>query len=375
MVVSTSLERVAFTAGLGGLLLGLTLIGDVSLVGPDPRVVVGGLIVGGLVGIVVAIVVGLRRREPFLDVRAFRKPAYAGAALVSLLTGYAFATAIIGAAVVVDRVRYGGPSEQQVVLGALAGATAVGALLSGLIVRRGALGLVTVVGLVMCAAALLLMSRWDPATSVAAMAGALALFGLGFGATVTPRSTAAAEALGSAAFGAAAATVTVARMIGMAIGLAVLTAYGSTTIDRLTAEVYATPDAYQALLPPELVGRPLNDGLVVAALEAWAAGEAARILGGIFLVAMVVTLAAIPAALAMGVRPRILRADRRASEAAREGTRQADPDLREALGDGLGGDGDRDGADPAGRAPEGRGPGPREPDGSGPAERGPSVAL
>ena len=74
-----------------------------------------------------------------------------------------------------------------------------------------------------------------PATSVAAMAGALALFGLGFGATVTPRSTAAAEALGSAAFGAAAATVTVARMIGMAIGLAVLTAYGSTTIDRLTA--------------------------------------------------------------------------------------------------------------------------------------------
>ena len=217
------------------------------------------------------------------------------------------------------------------------------------------------------------MSRWEPATSVAAMAGALALFGLGFGATVTPRSTAAAEALGSAAFGAAAATVTVARMIGMAIGLAVLTAYGSTTIDRLTAEVYATPDAYQALLPPELVGRPLNDGLVVAALEAWAAGEAARILGGIFLVAMVVTLAAIPAALAMGIRPRILRADRRAGEPAGDGTRQADPDVREALGDRLGGDGD--GTDPGGRAPEGRGPGPRGPDRSGPAKRGPSVAL
>jgi hypothetical protein len=97
-------------------------------------------------------------------------------------------------------------------------------------------------------------------------------------------------------------------MIGMAIGLAVLTAYGSTTIDRLTAAVYATPDAYQDLLPPELVGRPLDDGLVVAALEAWAAGEAARILGGIFLVAAAVTLLAIPAALAMGRRPRILSA-------------------------------------------------------------------
>ena len=56
----------------------------------------------------------------------------ASAALVSLLTGYAFATAIIGGAVFVDRVLYGGPDEQRLALGALAGATAVGALVSGL---------------------------------------------------------------------------------------------------------------------------------------------------------------------------------------------------------------------------------------------------
>ena len=48
--------------------------------------------------------------------------------LVSLLTGYALATAIVGAAVFVDRVRYGGPQEQQVALGALAAMMAVGAL-------------------------------------------------------------------------------------------------------------------------------------------------------------------------------------------------------------------------------------------------------
>ena len=45
---------------------------------------------------------------------------------MSLLTGYAFATAIIGGAVFVDRVLYGGPDEQRLALGALAGATAVG---------------------------------------------------------------------------------------------------------------------------------------------------------------------------------------------------------------------------------------------------------
>ncbi len=292
---------VAFSLGLAGLLLGITLLGEGSA-----TTVAVGLLAIGVAGLAGAVVLGLRRPDPFLDVRSFRHPGYAGAALVSLLTGYGFATAIIGAAVVVDRVLYGGPADQQVALGALAGATALGALVSGWLVRRVSIGLVTVGGVLAAAAALALMATWDPATTLATMAIALGLFGLGFGATVTPRSTAAVEALGPANFGVASATVTVARMIGMAVGLAVLTAYGSTTIDRLTDQVFSTPGAYLDLLPPALAGRPLDDGLVVAALEAWAAGEAARVLGGVFLVAAGVMLAALPPALAMGRRTRIL---------------------------------------------------------------------
>ena len=72
---------------------------------------------------------------------------FSSAALVSLLTGYGFATAIIGGAVFVDRVLYGGPDEQRLALGALAGATALGALVSGFVVRVLSLRLVTLVGL------------------------------------------------------------------------------------------------------------------------------------------------------------------------------------------------------------------------------------
>ena len=100
------------------------------------------------------------------------------------------------------------------------------------------------------------MAGWTPSTTIAAASAAAGLFGLGFGLTVTPRSTAAVEAAGRAAFNRHSATVTVARMIGMAVGLAVLTAYGSTTIDRPDRPVYASPEAYEAFLPPELVGRP-----------------------------------------------------------------------------------------------------------------------
>ncbi len=297
-----------FSAFLVGMLGALTLLG--SRAGPDggldPQTV--SLVLAGVavVGLVVTIGRGLRVPDPFLDPRLFRSLPFSSAALVSLLTGYGLATAIVGAAVFVDRVLYGGPDEQRIALGALAGATAVGALVSGFAVRVLSLRLVTLAGLVASVAALWWMAGWTPATSVEQAALALAVFGFGFGITVTPRSTAAVEAVAPSAYGIASSTVTVARMVGMAVGLAILTAYGSTTIDRLYDQVYASPDAYKQFVPDSLTDRPLKDGQVVEALEQWAAGEAARIMVGIFMVAAVVTAVAIPPALLLDRRKRML---------------------------------------------------------------------
>ena len=133
------------------------------------------------------------------------------------------------------------------------------------------------------------MAAWDASVEIGTVALTLGAYGLGFGLTVTPRSTAAVEAAGRRAFGVASAVVTVARMIGMAVGLAILTAYGSTTIDRLADEIYATPDAYLQVIPANLRDRPLRDPFVVQALEEWASREAASIMVGLFVVAAVVT--------------------------------------------------------------------------------------
>ena len=288
---------VALAAGLVALtLLGARPSADAPIA---PAAITGALAVPAVLATLLAVVRALRQEDPFLDVRLFRERAFSAAALVSAMTGYAFATAIIGGAVFVDRVLYGGPDEQRLALGALAGATALGALLSGFAVRFATYRAVTLVGLAASVAGLVLMSRWSPTSTIVDVASALALFGIGFGLSVTPRSTAAVEAAGRAAFGAASSVVTVARMLGMAVGLAVLTAYGSTTIDRLSAEVYATPDAYLAYIPETLRDRPLKDPLVVEALESWASREAASIMVGLFLVAALVTVAAGPPALAM----------------------------------------------------------------------------
>ena len=60
--------------------------------------------------------------------------------------------------------------------------------------------------------------------------------------------------------------------------------------------------ARDAVLPPALHGRPLQDPFVVDALETWAAGQAAGILAGLMAVAAIVMLVAILPAVAM--RPR-----------------------------------------------------------------------
>ena len=234
---------------------------------------------------------------------------------MSLLTGYGFATAIIGGAVFVDRVLYGGPDQQRIALGALAAATAAGALGSGPRAPRVGLRLTTLVGLPPRSSRSSAWRPGRPARSIGEVAAWLALFGAGFGLTVTPRSAAAVEALGERAFGIASAAVTVARMIGMAIGLAALTAFGSTVIDRLWAEIRATPDAYKAFIPESLRDRAFNDGLVVQALEQWASSEAARILVGVFLVAAAIMAVAVVPALVMGRR-----GDRTATAEAPEGS-------------------------------------------------------
>ncbi len=320
-ILGAAVWSVALAAGLGAItLLGSRDTGE----GPNPAVVSGVLALVAIVGTVVTVVRGTRLADPFLDPRLFRSLTFSSAALVSLLTGYAFATAIIGGAVFVDRVLYGGPDQQRFALGALAAATALGALLSGFAVRFLSLRVVTLVGLLASAGSLLWISRWTPAVDLRDVALALGIFGFGFGLTVTPRSTAAVEVAGRASFGMASAVVTVARMIGMAIGVAVLTAYGSTTIDRLYDQLFAVPDGWKQVIPVELRDRPLRDGFVVEALERWAAAEASSILVGLFVVAGIVTIVAIPPGLALGGRPGMLATDRARRGSATAGG--ADPD-------------------------------------------------
>jgi MFS family permease len=282
--LGAALSSIALLAGL----LAITLIGDAAPM--SPAVALAAAVVAVASG-ALAVRRMLRIPEPFLDLRLFADRGFLGAVLVSLLTGYAMATAIVGMAAFIDRVRFAGPEEQGVVLGPMALGMAVGALAAGLAARRASGTLVTLAGLAIGVAGFVALSTVRIDTDIAVPVAAVSVLGLGIGLTVTPRTAAAVEAAGRAAFGMASGVVTVARMAGMALGMAILTAFATTRIDAVSAAI--RDEAFRdTLLPPELVGAPLSDPLVLDALEAWASAEAAIVLGQLFIVAALVLLVA-----------------------------------------------------------------------------------
>ncbi len=143
----------------------------------------------------------------------------------------------------------------------------VGAVLGGMLVRRAGAALVTSGGLVVAAIGLFGMTRWsvgvlaEPASTVL-----LALVGLALGLTLAPVNAAALAAVPTEAHGSASSVVVVARMVGMVVGLALLTAIGLHRYYLETATL-ADPTDGQALLAAAVVQvQSVFAGAAVAAL-------------------------------------------------------------------------------------------------------------
>ena len=292
---------------LGALLAALTLVlgvGALSLAGQrgwgDPFIL-GGIAAAVVVG-AAFVVRGLRQATPLVDPRLFSDARFAASNGVSLLTGYTLATAIIGGPVFVNRVLNAGAGRSAAALTALTLAIAVGAVVGGVISGAAGARLTAVAGVALTAIGLFLASGWGVGTDLPRLQRDLAIFGAGFGLTVSPRATAAVEAAGPSAYGVASAMLQVTRTIGMSVGLALLTSIGQNRIDELNALVNDPPrrDALvTALGHPEFVGIDPKASLgLVDLLESWSRGEAADVLRLVFQIALgVAVVTVIPALL------------------------------------------------------------------------------
>ncbi len=199
--------------------------------------------------------------------------------LVSLCVGVALVAVIVDVPLLARLVHTESETVAAFVLVRFLVAVPVGALLGGWSLRRLGDGLVSGVGLALAALGLLLMSSWgrgslDQWTSTVV----LALVGLGIGLALAPVNNAALADSPEDAHGTASALVVVARMIGMVVGLALLTAIG---LHQYYAAVAALPD--------QTDNRALLDAAVVQVEYVFRGAAVAAAVGAVTSVALGLT--------------------------------------------------------------------------------------
>ena len=191
-----------------------------------------GLLATGCLGLVAFLLVERRRREPMLALRLFRQPAFSSANIVALLVGFALLGFVFFNTLYFQAVQ--GYSPLQAGLRSLPNTLAVVVMapIAGRLASRFSYRVPVVAGLLLAAAALLLLTRIEVDTPYASLWWRLAMLGAGLGLTISPVTAAAVAAMPGAQAGVASALTNTSRQVGGALGIAVL---GAVATGRFTA--------------------------------------------------------------------------------------------------------------------------------------------
>ena len=187
--------------------------------------------------VVVLIVVERRAAQPLLASFLYSSRAFVSANITQFMVGVALIIALVSVPLMAATVMEKRAWDSALHLVRLTAAIPVGAVVGGYILNWTGVRAVCITGLGFMGVGLLLMSGWGTEVEEIRLSVPLALAGLGFGLVIPPISVCALSASPSHYWGAAASLVTASRMVGMALGLAALSAWGIEHFYSLTSDV------------------------------------------------------------------------------------------------------------------------------------------
>jgi MFS family permease len=299
-------SKVDITGGaLLAVVLGLTVVG---LYNPDPQTRAmppwgGPVLAGAGVALVAFVLWELRARTRLIDTAGVRMGPFLAALGVSLAAGAALMITLVDIDLFGQSLLHQNDRGSVLLLLRFLVALPVGALLGGWLAARIGDRWVAAAGMLVAGVGYLLISRW-PIEVLATphelgpvllprLDVDLAVAGLGLGLVIAPLSAAVLRVVPAAQHGVASAGVVVARMTGMLVGVAALSAWGLRRFHALTAN----------LPSPLPFGKPKEQyDQEVAAYRRLVDEALLTEYHGIFLITAVVCLAAALLALLIGRR-------------------------------------------------------------------------
>jgi EmrB/QacA subfamily drug resistance transporter len=262
--------------------------------------VVMGLGALGVITVVAFCFVERRAAEPVLPLRLFRNQAFAVASALGLVVGFALFGSVTYLPVFLQVVTGASPTASGMLMLPMMGGMLATSIASGqLISRKGRYKIFPVVGTVVMAAGLFLLSRLSPGTGAGAVMAMMLVLGLGLGMVMQVLVIAVQNAVDYADLGVATSGVTLFRFIGGSLGTATLGAiFAARLAEQLARRLPGAGASHLGgTLTPDTIA-----ALPAVERAAYAAAFTSSI-DAVFLVAFVVGAAGFALALLLPERP------------------------------------------------------------------------
>ena len=190
------------------------------------------LLIGAAIALALFVITEWRVRVPLLDPRMFGNRTFSVANLTNLIVGGALMVGMVGVPLFVNATYRNDSADQIALQSALALAPltlamAVGAIIGGFITDRLGFRWTTFGGLLLAAGGFFIMSTWTSkmGSDVMQLAPGACLAGVGFGLVIAPLGTAVINSAQPSNAGVAAGLVLIMRLIGMTVGLSLMTTW------------------------------------------------------------------------------------------------------------------------------------------------------